>query len=1093
MKMTSNDLSRSLLSTGSQVLHQPGPASSRQGVSSDGGNTLVDESSDLSTNPLGEPDATTSSSSSMDVRNQDIEAHRRIDPAPTTTSSTTTPSFTAPGKSPTCPTCSRTFANFKGRRVHESRAHKGTFHTEAKQIAATKKRLRWSYEEHLLLAKAEASYTGPVEEQPDVAAKYDHLHGLFPERSREAIKNQCLKNKAYQEILRGVLAHNTSSGEEEEIPIDSPSGEELHSEEGIEDTTSVEDLTPTGQQWQEVLRDSILKEKKTAAHTCIGNRKRTDRQFTKWLKRHMSAMPKKPAPKPSPPISGNRATRRRKMRAAWMKAYERNPGRTAKLVLDGHQLDRSAEYPEGTTKFWKELYETDSVKWSGREEATLQESTKHQALLRPFTIDEVTAHMKSMRAGATGVDNISLRDIRKMPVDELAEWFNLFLLQGALPRVLKRFRTTLIPKKKNPTRPSEFRPISVGSFVRRLLTGMLARRMNIVETHHCQRGFKKMEGCALQSYTLRAIVDGHIKKPNDLHYAYMDVRKAFDSVSHDTLRKAYVRSHLPAGFIHLLEDMYVGNTTILSADPRKNIVRLRRGVLQGDPLSPTLFNLVMDDVASGLDRDIGAKLGSAKVNCLMFADDSVLLANTLQGLQHNVNLYVERMAAYGLELNASKCAAVHIKADRQHKRWYIDPALSLLAGEEKVPSLTIGQSYRYLGLTTNVNKGLLSAHEQLKSMLGRLSASVLKPQQRLAILKTNVIPGILFETTLEHRSDVALKDLDIRVRKEVRRWLHLPKDVPIPTFHTGVREGGLGIPSLRTRVPRLQMDRFKRLKEIPDPDEWILALLGSPYWRKANQDAAASLARAGVQDKVTEQDHWSKRLYASVDGSGMLNHSNRSGYSSQWIDPTFLQMSGREFVGAMHVRCNSLVTRERATRGRISSKGRNCPCCPDKRESLAHILQVCWRTQNHRIFRHNSIMTMIVNKLRKLQFSVVVEPRIPHGKTFLKPDIVAVKDGTVHILDPSIVACSRNLVLAESDKMTKYQVTDVKRWARNKYGTNTVVVAGLIMDWRGAWAPRSVKHLKYLGFKVGNIELMSFKILKLSRWIYQCVRDRTDA
>ena len=1123
MKKTNKQITPSLRFTGRPVPDEDGsPIIHPCGTKSDDGGKEHSSASAQSTNfvslpqTLGEHDAQFSSSCSMDDRNRFIKARETADPSstirpststktssPTITSSKTTPTSDL-NKSVTCPTCHRTFSSYKGRRLHESKAHKQTFHLEAQKLDEMKVKVRWNQEEDLLLAKADAAYTGPT------LSIYHHLCGVLPHRSKESIKARRLKSKRYKDTLQRVKEQLNSRAAVEEVPgselvsvdICTSTGEPKEPEKtpAITDHRSAipDQSSPAPgsveRSWKQALQ-STLKGKKTSAYSCLSSKNRTDKQFAKWMKRFIVPEKPKTAHRPTPFVSGNRATRRRKLRAAWLGAYERNPARTAKQILEGRHLNEETAYPEGTVDFWKNLYETESVKWEGRRGSELSEITEHLRLLEPFSEEEISRHVKSMRAGAAGVDNIKLKDIRRMDKSELCEWFNLFLLQGQLPRVLKRFRTTLIPKKPKPSAPSEYRPISVGSFVRRLFTGMMAKRMTCVPTHHAQRGFKKMEGCALQSYTLRAVVDQHIKKPESLSYAFMDVKKAFDSVSHDALRKAYIRAGLPAGLVSLLEDMYTGNTTILSADPQQNKIKLRRGVLQGDPLSPVLFNLVMDDVLAGLSPNIGADLGTSKINCLMFADDAVLMAQTPLGLQHNITTYVDRMAVFGLSVNASKCAAVHIKADKQHKRWYVATDIPLYAGHQKIKALHIGESYRYLGLTTCVNKGLSSAKQQLKTMLGNLSTSVLKPQQRLSVLKTNVLPRVLFETGLEHRSDCFLNDLDIRIRKEVRRWLHLPKDVPIPMFHASVKDGGLGILNLRVRVPRLQMDRFKRIADTLDPDEYVKSLVSSPYWQNKTRSTKESIERVGMTDfEGNEREYWSKRLYATVDGSGLQNHNNNSGYGGRWIwDNTFRRLSGREFVGAMHIRCNSLKTRERATRGRTSDKGRNCPCCPDKRESLAHILQVCWRTQNHRIFRHNNILRMIANKLRKLKFDVILEPRIPHKLSFLKPDIVAIKDREVYVLDPSIVAASRDLNLAEEDKTRKYNNPSVAAWTKKKFGTVNTHIAGVIMDWRGAWSPRSHHLLKEMGISDGLLDLMSFRVLKLNRWIYQCICDRTDA
>ena len=144
----------------------------------------------------------------------------------------------------------------------------------------------------------------------------------------------------------------------------------------------------------------------------------------------------------------------------------------------------------------------------------------------------------------------------------------------------------------------------------------------------------------------------------------------------------------------------------------------------------------------------------------------------------------------------------------------------------------------------------------------------------------------------------------------------------------------------------------------------------------------------------------------------------------------------------------------------------------------------------------------MANKFRKLGFEVTLEPRVPTGRSFLKPDIVDYnpKDDAVTIIDPSIVAASRNLVLAEADKVARYDVPEVVRWATKKYGDKCEVrVFGHIIYLCGAWAPRSWRALTKMGIGEGFLETlnfrmnfrMNFRILKLSKWTHGCIH--TDA
>ena len=82
---------------------------------------------------------------------------------------------------------------------------------------------------------------------------------------------------------------------------------------------------------------------------------------------------------------------------------------------------------------------------------------------------------------------------------------------------------------------------------------------------------------------------------------------------------------------------------------------------------------------------------------------------------------------------------------------------------------------------------------------------------------------------------------------------------------------------------------------------------------------------------------------------------------------------------------------------------------------------------------------------------------------------------------------------AERDKQLKYNTPEVVEWTKAKYGRETSVeVCGLILDWRGAWAKKSWKTLSRNGFNSGFMETLSFKVLRLSKWIHSCIYSRTD-
>ena len=66
-------------------------------------------------------------------------------------------------------------------------------------------------------------------------------------------------------------------------------------------------------------------------------------------------------------------------------------------------------------------------------------------------------------------------------------------------------------------------------------------------------------------------------------------------------------------------------------------------------------------------------------------------------------------------------------------------------------------------------------------------------------------------TVLARSRGGVLRQLDKLVRRGVRQWLRLPHDATNAYMHAEVKDGGLGIPSLRATIPFMKRDRLERL------------------------------------------------------------------------------------------------------------------------------------------------------------------------------------------------------------------------------------------------------------------------------------------
>jgi len=108
----------------------------------------------------------------------------------------------------------------------------------------------------------------------------------------------------------------------------------------------------------------------------------------------------------------------------------------------------------------------------------------------------------------------------------------------------------------------------------------------------------------------------------------LDVSKAFETVPHEVLGQALRSKGLPDHVIRIVKEAYRDEDTTIDLNRSKITVRLQLGVKQGDPLSPTLFNMVCDKLLRLLESREGYNLNEDNsVSCLAFADNLLLVAS----------------------------------------------------------------------------------------------------------------------------------------------------------------------------------------------------------------------------------------------------------------------------------------------------------------------------------------------------------------------------------------------------------------------------------------------------------------------------------
>ena len=129
------------------------------------------------------------------------------------------------------------------------------------------------------------------------------------------------------------------------------------------------------------------------------------------------------------------------------------------------------------------------------------------------------------------------------------------------------------------------------------------------------------------------------------------------------------------------------------------------------------FIAMIDLVLTSFGPELGTKIAGVRVNHNVFMDDIVLIARSTAELQALANDMDHQLMLCGLELGIGlqgKSASICLDIDDRAKKWIVYPHPYLQVQGELIPTLTVSQIYKYLGLNISPQSTRATIADTLK-------------------------------------------------------------------------------------------------------------------------------------------------------------------------------------------------------------------------------------------------------------------------------------------------------------------------------------------------------------------------------------------
>ena len=279
-------------------------------------------------------------------------------------------------------------------------------------------------------------------------------------------------------------------------------------------------------------------------------------------------------------------------------------------------------------------------------------------------------------------------------------------------------------------------------------------------------------------------------KQRSLVVTLLDLKNAFGEVHHNLIQEVLSYHHIPEHIKCFVRNLYTDfKTSIITQDFNTPFITVGCGVLQGDCLSPLLFNLCFNTFIQHIKSDeyrqcgffnksvVNSTLLSHRpIHWFQFANDAAVVS----GQENENQLLLTRFTLWcqwaDMVIRVGKCVTFGMKQVRTKSVQY-QPKLFI--NSQLVPCVSTGSSFKYLGRCFDFQMSNYMHKSELINMTNTILAQIdqlpLHPKYKMLLYSRHLLSKISWHFTVADLSNTWVSEnLDNTVASYVRKWLEIP-------------------------------------------------------------------------------------------------------------------------------------------------------------------------------------------------------------------------------------------------------------------------------------------------------------------------------